>query len=96
MDKSKLINYISDIIKNYINNKKQLKRIANNMLYYRNTLKKDSTLKQAFMFVMQSTTSIYTDLSTKEQEYIASELWEALVRKNHSLTKLWQEGKKWV
>lgn len=82
------IKYINDVIKNYINNKKQQKRIANNM-YVTHNNNPSWSVEDAFMFEMQSVTSIYTELSISEQKKVAVSLWNLLKNKNHSLSRLW-------
>ena len=88
MDTNTTIKYINDVIRNYINNKKQQKRIANNM-YVKHNDNPSWSVEDAFMFEMQSVTSIYTELSISEQEKVASSLWNILKNKNHSLSRLW-------
>lgn len=82
------IKVVNNIIKDYINNKKTLKRMAHNMFYYRNQLKNDATPKQAFAFAIQTYISIY-DTPLSEYDAITNTLWQALESVNHSLTRLW-------
>ena len=80
--------YMKDVIKNYINNRMEQKRIAHNMQWLRKHNMVD-TCEEAFMFEMQSATSVYTELSIDEQEKVAGSVWYLLKNKNHSLTRLW-------
>ena len=93
MNNDRKLECIEDLVKNYLNNKKEYSRIRNNMVWYRESMKKtqgvDVTPEQAFMFVMQSPTSTYQDLTIAEQKEVAASLWAALVRKNYSLTRIW-------
>lgn len=88
METNTTIKYINDVIKNYINNKNQQKRIANNM-YVTHNNNPSWSVEDAFMFEMQSVTSIYTELSISEQKKVAGSLWYLLKNKNHSLSRLW-------
>ena len=47
------------------------------------------SVEDAFMFEMQSVTSIYTELSISEQKKVAGSLWHLLKNKNHSISRLW-------
>ena len=93
MSNERKLECIADLVKNYLGSKKEYSRIRNNMIWYKESMKKnkgvDVTPEQAFMFVMQSPTSIYQDLTFTEQEEVAASLWAALVRKNYSLTRIW-------
>ena len=93
MNNDRKLECIADLVKNYLNNKREYSRIRNNMVWYRESMKKtqgaDVTPEQAFMFVMQSPTSTYQDLTVAEQKEVAASLWAALVRKNYSLTRIW-------
>ncbi len=84
-----MIKYINDLIVNYINDRKMRQWVENCMCYYRNRLNENATLEEAFMYVMQSATSRFTDLSVEEQKQVAKSLWDLLKEKNHSLTRLW-------
>lgn len=88
METNTTIKYMNDVIKNYINNKKQQKRIAHNM-YVKHNDNPSWSVEDAFMFEMQSVTSIYTELSISEQKKVAGSLWYLLKNKNHSLSRLW-------
>lgn len=88
METNTTIKYMNDVIKNYINNKKQQKRIAHNM-YVTHNDNPSCSVEDAFMFEMQGVTSIYTELSISEQKKVAGSLWNLLKNKNHSLSRLW-------
>ena len=93
MNNDRKLECIADLVKNCLNKKQEYTRIRNNMIWYRESMKEnhgmDVTPEQAFMFVMQSSTSIYQDLTAAEQKEVAASLWAALVRKNYSLTRIW-------
>lgn len=89
MDDKATIKYVKDIIKDYINDFKMQNWVANNMIYYRNRLDNSATPEKAFMYVIQSATSRYKELSFNDQQKIGGTLWHLLKNKNHSLTRLW-------
>lgn len=87
--KNKLKPYVSDVLKNYFQKSKDIKRIVNNMYWARENFQQKPTTHDAFVFVLGSATSAYSELSINEQNDIVEEIWSMFVQRDFKITKLW-------